>query len=166
MLERGVAALMLASFVQGARCARTYSQVFIHPLVGRAGDRAFERVTVGRDALREGIVRTGTRCPTAAHHGVRGPGWNGTAGDFRRRRGRRSDASSGASGMDFGPPRHRRARLRAIRFRGGSGVAAVLLALLMTYEGRCSSALVTSSGVERCAALLTIRRVQRVAHIW
>ena len=36
MLERGVAALMLASFFQGARCARPYSQDFVHPLVGRA----------------------------------------------------------------------------------------------------------------------------------
>ena len=36
----------------------------------------------------------------------------------------------------------------------------------MTYDGRCSSAPVTSTGVERCVALLAIRRVQRVAHIW
>ena len=125
----------------------------------RARDRALERVAVGRDALRGGVVLIGTRCPTAAHHGVRGPGWKVTAWEFRRRRGQCSDASIGASRMDVGPLRHRRARLRAIRYRGGSGVAAVLLALSMTYDGRCSSAPLTSSGVERCAAPLTIRRV-------
>ena len=36
MLERGVAGLMLASFFQGARCARPYLQDFVHPFVGRA----------------------------------------------------------------------------------------------------------------------------------
>ena len=101
----------------------------------------------------------GTCCPTAAHHGVRGPGWKSTAWESRRRRGQRSDASSGASRMDVEPPRHRRARLRAIRYRGESGVAAVLLALPMTYDGRCSSAPVTSSGVKSCAAPLTILHV-------
>ena len=81
----------------------------------------------------------GARCPTAAHHGVRGLGWKVTAWELRRRRVQCSDASSGVRGMDVGPPRSGRddrAPLRAIRYRGGSGVAAVLLALLLTYDGR------------------------------
>ena len=63
------------------------------------------------------------------------------------------------SGADVGPPRPERAALRAIHYCGESGVAAVLLALPMTYDGRCSSAPVTSSGVERSTALLTILQV-------
>ena len=65
--------------------------------------------------------------------------------------------SSGVSGADAVSPQSGRATLRAIHYRGGSGVAAVLLALSMTYDGRCSSAPVTSSGVERCTATLAIR---------
>ena len=125
----------------------------------RARDRAFESVTVGRDALRGVVARMGTRFSTAAHHGVRGPPWKVPAWEFHQRRGQCSDASIGASRMNVGPPRHMRARLGAIHYRGGSRVAAVLLALPMTYNGRCSSAPVTSSGVERCAAPLTIRHV-------
>ena len=126
---------------------------------GRARDRLFEGVAVGRDSLRGGVVRMGTSCTTAAHRSVCGPGWKGTAREFRRRRGQRSDASSGMSGVDVGPPRSGRARLRDFHYRGRSGVATVVLALLMTYDGRCLSAPVTSSGVESCAALLIIHRV-------
>ena len=67
------------------------------------------------------------------------------------------------SGVDVGPPRSGRARLRAIHYREGSGVATVVLELSMTYERRCSSAPATSSGVERCAVSLTSHRVRYVA---
>ena len=84
----------------------------------------------------------------------------------RRRRVQCSDASSGVRGMDVGPPRSGRARLSAIRYRGGSGVAAVLLAQLTTYDGRWSSAPVTSSRVERRVVTFTIHRVRYAAQTW
>ena len=54
----------------------------------------------------------------------------------RRWKRRRLGEPSGVSGADVGPPRSGRATLSAILYRGGSGVAAVLLALLMTHDGR------------------------------
>ena len=64
------------------------------------------------------------------------PGVEGYSVELRRRRGRCSGMSSGVREMGVGPPRSGRARLRAIHCRGGSGDAAVLLAQLMTYDGR------------------------------
>ena len=72
------------------------------------------------------------RCaPWCARLGVEGYTW-----ECRRRRVQCSDAASGVRGMVVGPPRSRRTRLRAIRYGGGSGVAAVFWAQLMTYDGR------------------------------
>ena len=89
---------------------------------------------------------------------MRGYGWEFMVGKLCRRwQRRRLGESSGVSGADVGPLRSGRATLRAIHYRGESGVAAVLLALSMTYDGRCSSAPVTSWWVERCTASLAIR---------
>ena len=77
--------------------------------------------------------------------------------------GRRFDTSSGVNGVDGGPPRSRLARLRTFHYRGWSGLATVVLASLITYDGRHLSAPVTSPSAGRYAVPLTIHRVCYVA---
>ena len=65
--------------------------------------------------------------------------------------------------VDGGPPRSRLARLRTFHYRGWSGLATVVLASLITYDGRHLSAPVTSPSAGRYAVPLTIHRVCYVA---
>ena len=65
--------------------------------------------------------------------------------------------------VDGGPPRSRRARLRAIRHREGSVVATVVLASLMKYDGSYFSAPETSSSIGRYAFPLTNQWLRYVA---
>ena len=52
---------------------------------GRARNLVLESAAVGRNALRESVVRLGTHCPTTAHHRVRGQWWKVKVREFRRR---------------------------------------------------------------------------------